>query len=668
MPSFPALFDLDSVNGKNGFRIDSSSLNPWLAAAPIGDVDHDGFGDIALGIHPSLAGSVVISGKAVVELGAAHLSISDLPPDAVIDTSGGVFAAAGDVDHDGIDDFIRGTDGGWTAVFFGTKKGLSHLTSHTFSGVFPGSNSTEQATTGIGDINHDGIDDVIAGDHVVFGADGGFANDFDFDDLDGITGFRLDGVTRSSDAAAAGDVNGDGVDDLIVGGPFDGAKPNTAAYVVLGRKGGFGAAVNANHLGDHGVRLTVTGAESDIASVSGGGDINGDGVNDVIVTTAKANPPMVGGATGTAYVVFGNRHGLATAINLGKLDGSDGFRINLGETSPSAAIGDINDDGIDDLVLGGGVVYGHKDAFAARMNLAGLDGHNGFRFSGSPDTVSVDDINGDGIDDIVIADNDAYVVFGRQHSVDGTQKAERLTGTAHGDLMNGLGGNDTLIGFAGNDRLNGGAGRDVMRGGAGNDSYVVDNAGDKVVEAKGQGIDLVKSTVSYTLGANVEKLTLTGSHAIDGTGNALANTIAGNAAANHLRGGGGNDTLRGGAGGDHLDGGLGRDALRGGAGHDSFVFDSRLGGGNVDRIVDFAHGDHIELAHGVFAGIGASGALKAGFFSDDGKAHDHNDHILYNAKIGALFYDGDGDGDGGAVRFATVQRDLDLHAADFLVG
>jgi Ca2+-binding RTX toxin-like protein len=161
-------------------------------------------------------------------------------------------------------------------------------------------------------------------------------------------------------------------------------------------------------------------------------------------------------------------------------------------------------------------------------------------------TVQVSDGSG-GIDTQAIAVTVQNVTGA---TINGTNLAETLTGTGEEDIINALGGDDTL---------NGAGGADTMVGGLGNDTYVVDNAGDVVTENANEGIDTVQAAVTYTLAANVENLTLTGTGNINGTGNPLGNVLTGNSGANVLTGLDGNDTLAGGGGADTLDGGAGTD-------------------------------------------------------------------------------------------------------------
>jgi Ca2+-binding RTX toxin-like protein len=188
---------------------------------------------------------------------------------------------------------------------------------------------------------------------------------------------------------------------------------------------------------------------------------------------------------------------------------------------------------------------------------------------------------GEGLDTVVasvgfaLSANVENLTLSGTSAIDGTgnDSDNLITGNAADNLLDGGAGNDTLVGGGGNDTLVGGAGNDAMSGGQGNDTYYVDSAGDTVVENAGQGIDTVNASVSYTLGANVENLTLTGTNAIDGTGNGSDNLITGNSANNTLSGGGGVDALVGGGGDDHLvldslanlgsaDGGAGNDWLQ----------------------------------------------------------------------------------------------------------
>ncbi|MBS0169405.1 MAG: hypothetical protein JSR62_03555 [Nitrospira sp.] len=124
----------------------------------------------------------------------------------------------------------------------------------------------------------------------------------------------------------------------------------------------------------------------------------------------------------------------------------------------------------------------------------------------------------------------------------GTEDTDYFYGNVTNDTLFGMGGDDTLSGGAGNDTLDGGTGADRMTGGSGNDLFVVDNINDIVIESAGQGTDTVSSSLTYALGSNLENLTLTGTAAINGTGNSLNNTLTGNSAVNVLTGGAGNDT------------------------------------------------------------------------------------------------------------------------------
>jgi len=125
-----------------------------------------------------------------------------------------------------------------------------------------------------------------------------------------------------------------------------------------------------------------------------------------------------------------------------------------------------------------------------------------------------------------------------------------IIGNSGNNILDGQAGDDSLYGGSGNDLLDGGSGADILIGGTGNDAYVVDNACDVVIEKANEGADTVQSGISYTLGSNVENLTLTGNGDLNGTGNALNNILIGNNGDNILDGGVGADTMSGGLGND----------------------------------------------------------------------------------------------------------------------
>ncbi len=232
-----------------------------------------------------------------------------------------------------------------------------------------------------------------------------------------------------------------------------------------------------------------------------------------------------------------------------------------------------------------------------------------------------------------------------------------LLGT-HRFSANGNGLDNTLTGNAAGNLLNGGRGADTLTGGAGNDTYVVDRASDVIQESGADASDSVRSWVDWTLGANLENLTLLGVKQLSGAGNSLDNRLTGNGAANVLNGGDGNDTLSGASG---------NDTLTGGAGSDTFAFTTPLNAvRNVDTITDFVSGtDKIELSSAIFREIGFSGSPSSDvFFHAGSAAHDTDDRILYDQGNGGLYYDVDGNGALAAVQFAVLSGGAMLQYSD----
>ncbi len=528
------------------------------------------------------------------------------------DYAGRSVSNAGDINGDGIDDLIVGADGvdhggsgsGKAYVIFG-KAGTTRdnivLNNLAPSEGFSIQGHTDNDRAGFsvsnaGDVNGDGIDDLIIGAfgsdiggsyagaaYVVYGKVGATRANIDLTSLASGDGFVIVGDTAGDRAgfsvSGAGDVNGDGLDDLIVGARYgdDGGSDAGEAYIIFGKAGTTRTVVDLTGLsGGDGFIVRGDAANRQAGfSVSNAGDVNGDGIEDVIIGVPSGDDLIVGAPRddfpGASYVIFGKSGTSRANIDLATLAPGDGFIIrgdlanDLVGTSVSAA-GDINGDGIDDLVVGapkgdnGGisageayVIFGKAAATRANIDLATLNASDGFIIQGDTrddqagfSVSSAGDIDGDGIDDLIVAApygelggnlaGQVYVVFGKAGATRANIDLSTLT-DSEGIVIRGDEGRD----FTG--RSVSGAG-DIN--GDGVDDLLV-------------GVAFGERGYSYNSG---EVYVIYGSRRFGGlNGTVASETLTGTAGTDQINGEGGDDLLLGGGGEDIFNGGAGNDIV-----------------------------------------------------------------------------------------------------------
>lgn len=423
---FPPIFNLANLNGRNGFAINGTSAGSLgFSVSGAGDINGDGIPDMLF-----FGQDENNVNKAYVIFGNEKKWPSSIDVDSLNGSDGFVINA------------LEGSD--------------------------------PIVARGVGDVNNDGIDDILIGDawandqvgrsYLIFGSKNPWSPSFNITDLNGQNGFVLNGINTSdfsgSFISGLGDINGDHIADFLIGTGIRGIDNVTnQLYVVFGNKGPLPASFNLADLdGTNGFTINNANSKDEGSYAIGGvGDINGDGLNDIVIGNPSAN-----NYTGQSFIIFGNQEPWPAQFDLADLDGNNGFIINgINEEDLSgyavSGVGDVNKDGLDDILIAAWwankygqiyVLFGSKAPWPRIMNLKDLNGFNGFAINGIPAsggyTINgAGDVNHDGYDDILIGAPWANKEIGQSFIVYGNLTFERalnLTNLSEysGFMLNGI--------------------------------------------------------------------------------------------------------------------------------------------------------------------------------------------------------------------------------------